>query len=165
MIPGLSAPALTAIHVVISLFAIAIGLLAFLTLARGKWLKRWHDWFLAATIATSLSGFLFPFKGVTPAFAVGLLSLVILIAACVMLYKLKLKGWARLLYVVTGMVALYFNIFVLVIQAFQKIPALAALAPTQSEAPFVVVQAVVLIGTIILGIIAALSSRRHAIAA
>ncbi len=165
MIPGLSVPTLTIIHVLISLFAIGVGLWAFLALAKGSWLRRWHDWFIALTVVTSLTGFVFPFKGITPAFAVGLISIALLIAAWVALNRFKLKGWAKLVYVVTGMVALYFNMFVLVIQSFQKIPVLNALAPNGSEPPFAVAQGVVLVGSIILGFVAYRASRRMTIGA
>jgi hypothetical protein len=160
MIPGLSVSTLTTVHVVISLIAIALGLVAFLAFARGTWLKRWHDWFLITTIATSLTGFFFPFKGVTPALVVGALSLVLLAVACVAVYRLKFKGWAKFNYLVTGMLALYFNMFVLVIQAFQKIPSFNALAPTGSEPPFVIVQALVLVGSVILGTLGFYGSRK-----
>ena len=158
---GLSLEAFTLVHVVISLLGIAAGLVAFIALARGAWLARWHDGFLLATILTSVTGFLFPFKGVTPAIVVGVLSIILLAVACLALYRLKLKGWARLLYVVTGMIALWFNLFVLIIQSFQKIPSLNALAPTGSEPPFAVVQGVDLVGTIILRFVAARVSGRH----
>ncbi|MEO6606950.1 MAG: hypothetical protein ABIN69_00600 [Aestuariivirga sp.] len=160
MVLGLSVETFTLIHVIITLLGIATGLVAFIAVARGIWLRRWHDGFLLTTILTSVTGFMFPFKGVTPAIVVGLLSMVLLIVACLALYRLKLKGWARLVYMVTGMIALYFNLFVLVIQSFQKIPFLNALAPTGSEPPFAVVQGVVLVGSIVLGFLAA---RRHAI--
>ncbi len=160
MVLGLSIETFTIIHVIITLLGIATGLIAFIAAARGVWLQRWHDGFLLTTILTSVTGFLFPFKGVTPAIVVGILSMVILIVACVMLYQLKLKGWARLVYMVTGMIALYFNLLVLVIQSFQKIPFLNAFAPAGNEPPFIVVQGVVLLGSIVLGFLA---SRRHAI--
>jgi CBS domain containing-hemolysin-like protein len=163
MIAGLSVSNLTTIHVVISLIAIALGLVAFLALARGTWLKRWHDWFLITTIATSVTGFFFPFKGITPAMVVGALSLVLLVVACVALYRLKLKGWGKFIYLVTGMLALYFNLFVLVIQSFQKIPSLNTLAPTGSEPPFAIVQGVVLIASIILSVAAFFGSRKISI--
>ena len=163
MIAGLSISTLTTIHVVISLIAIVLGLVAFLALARGRFLKGWHDWFLITTIATSATGFFFPFKGITPAMVVGALSLALLVIACVVMYRLKLKGWAKLIYVVTGMLALYFNLFVLVIQSFQKIPSFNALAPTGSEPPFVIVQGVVLIASVILGVAAFFGSRKISI--
>ena len=160
MVLGLSVETFTIIHVIISLLGIAAGLFAFVALARGAWLRRWHDGFLLTTILTSVTGFLFPFKGVTPAIVVGVLSIILLVIACLALYRLNLKGWARLIYVVTGMIALWFNIFVLIIQSFQKIPFLNAFAPTGSEPPFAVVQAVALVGSIILGYLAYRGSRR-----
>ena len=162
---GLSLETFTTLHVIISLLGIASGLVAFIAVARGAWLQRWHDGFLLTTILTSLTGFLFPFKGVTPAIVVGVLSMVLLVVACLSLYRWKAKGWARLVYMVTGVIALYFNMFVLVIQSFQKIPTFTALAPTQSEPPFVIAQAIVLLGSLVLGFAATRSSRRSAIEA
>lgn len=162
---GLSLETFTTLHVIISLLGIASGLVAFIAVARGAWLQRWHDGFLLTTILTSLTGFLFPFKGVTPAIVVGVLSMVLLVVACLALYRWKAKGWARLVYMVTGVIALYFNMFVLIIQSFQKIPTFTALAPTQSEPPFVIAQAIVLLGSLVLGFAATRSSRRSAIEA
>jgi magnesium-transporting ATPase (P-type) len=107
--------------------------------------------FLATTVLTSLTGFLFPFPKLLPSHVVGVVSLVVLTIALVALYVFRLnKGW-RPTYVVAAITALYLNTFVGVVQAFQKFPPLQALAPTQSETPFVIAQAVVFIVFLLLG--------------
>lgn len=101
--------------------------------------------FLLTTLLTSLSGFLFPFKGFTPALAVGGLSTAILIVAFYALYGQKLGGMWRPIYVLTAMAALYLNVFVLVVQTFLKFPVIHTLAPTGSEPPFAITQGLVLV--------------------
>jgi hypothetical protein len=103
--------------------------------------------FLLFTILTSATGFLFPFEKLLPSHMIGILSLVLLVVACFALYVMKLSGLWRSIYVVTAMVSLYLNIFVLVIQAFLKVPALHALAPSvpPSEPPFAIIQGIVLV--------------------
>ena len=85
--------------------------------------------FLLFTILTNATGFLFPFKELLPSYIIAGISLVLLAIACIALYGMKLKGAWRPVYIVTAMISLYFNVFVLVIQSFLKVPALAALAP------------------------------------
>jgi hypothetical protein len=103
--------------------------------------------FLLFTILTSATGFLFPFNGVTPGIIIGALSLVLLAIACIALYGTKLSGAWRWIYVLTALISLYFNVFVLAIQSFLKIPALTALAPGNppSGPVFGVAQGVVLV--------------------
>jgi hypothetical protein len=137
---------------VISLIAIVSGLVVIFGMLLGRPLDGWTALFLATTAATSVTGFFFPFHGVTPAIVVGAISLVILAVAGLARYSRHLAGPWRWIYVVTAVVALYFNVFVLVVQLFQKIPALKALAPTQSEPPFAVSQLIVLIAFVVLGI-------------
>jgi len=151
----------TIIHVLISLVAIVAGVVVMLGMLAGHRRNFWTALFLGTTTATSVTGFFFPFHGFTPAIAVGILSLVILVIAVTARYLRDLKGAWRWIYVVAASVALYFNVFVLVVQSFQKIPPLKALAPTQSEPPFVVTQLIVLIGFVVLTIAA---SRRFHIA-
>jgi hypothetical protein len=137
--------AFTLFHVVISLVAIAAGFVVaygFLTSQRHD---RWHTLFLIMTIATSVTGFLFPFHRFSPAIGVGILSLMILAVAVFARYAKKMAGPWRWIYVVTAMIAFYFNFFVLIVQSFQKIPALHDLAPTQTEPPFKIAQAAALI--------------------
>jgi hypothetical protein len=144
----------TLIHVGISLIAIVAGFVVVFGLIAGKRLSGWTAFFLLTTIATSVTGFGFPIKGVTPGIVLGVISLVVLAIAVYARYAGRLKGVWRLVYVVTAVIALYLNFFVLIVQSFQKVPALAALAPTQSEPPFVVAQVVALVVFIALGVLA-----------
>jgi len=130
----------TLIHVAISLVAIVSGLVVMFGLLAAKRLEGWTKLFLVTTIATSVTGFLFPFHGITPGIIVGIISLVLLAAAVIARYARHLAGGWRSIYVITAMIALYLNVFVLIAQLFEKVPALKALAPTQSEAPFAVAQ-------------------------
>jgi hypothetical protein len=151
--------AYTLIHVLISLVAIASGFVVLYGLLTGKSLRGWTALFLATTVATSVTGFFFPFHGFTPAYAVGAISLVVLAVALLARYTFHMSGAWRWIYVVSSMLALYFNVFVLVAQAFQKVPALKALAPTQSEPPFLVTQLIVLALFFMLTIVATIRFR------
>jgi hypothetical protein len=138
MVLGMST--FTFVHVLISLVGIGTGLIVAYGLLTAQRLEGWTACFLVTTVATSVSGFFFPFHGFTPAIGVGILSMIVLIAAIVALYVFHLAGVWRWIYVGGAVIALYFNVFVLIVQAFQKIAPLKALAPTQTEPPFVVVQ-------------------------
>ena len=155
MIWGLTESTFTTVHVVLSLVGIGSGLVVMLGLLTGKDRSGWTLLFLATTVATSVTGFGFPFDHLLPSHKVGIISLVVLAAAIVARYALHLAGAWRPVYVVCAAVALYLNVFVGVVQAFQKVPALAALAPKQTEPPFVVTQLVVLVLFIVLTIAAA----------
>ena len=120
-----------------------------------KPLDGWTALFLATTVATSVTGFGFPVDHLLPSHKVGIISLVVLAVAILARYALHLAGAWRRIYVVCAAVALYLNVFVGVVQAFQKVPALAAMAPRQTEPPFVVTQLVVLALFIVLAIVAA----------
>lgn len=142
----------TLIHIGISLTGIASGFVVV-----GGWLARrhfrgWTALFLTMTLLTSVTGFFFPFQGFTPALAVGGISLIVIIAALYALGIGRLAGIWRGTYVVTALVALYLNFFVLVAQLFQKTPALKALAPTQTEPPFAVAQGLVFLLFVVLGV-------------
>ena len=153
--------AFTKLHVVISLIGILTGVVVMFGLLVGQKLKRWTAVFLISTVATSVTGFFFPFHGVTPGIVVGIISLVLLAGATVARYARHLAGPWRWIYVVCAMIALYLNVFVLVVQLFQKVPALKTLASTQSELPFAVTQLVVLALFVLLTIIAAIRFRRE----
>lgn len=155
MIAGLSIENLTILHVAISLIAIASGLVVLAGMLRASRLPGWTALFLVTTILTSVTGFMFPISGVTPGIVIGLISIVILAIALTALYVKHLTGAWRWIYVMTALVALYFNVFVLIVQSFQKVPALQKLAPTQSEPPFSVTQGVILAAFLILGTMAA----------
>ena len=154
MILGMSVGVFTTVHVIISLIAILAGLVVLAEMLGGAFSKPWTGLFLAATIATSATGFLFHSKSFGPPHILGVLSLIALAGAVFALYGRKLAGGWRAVYVVCAVLALYFNAFVGVVQAFQKLPPLHTLAPTQTEAPFAVAQAATLILFIVLGALA-----------
>jgi hypothetical protein len=137
-------PMFTLVHVVISVIGIVAGLVVAGGLIAGARLGGWTALFLAATILTSATGFFFPTTAVTPAQVVGGLSLLVLAVCVAARYWKQMAGGWRATYVVTAVIALYLNVFVLVVQLFAKTPPLAQLAPTQQEAPFAVTQALVL---------------------
>ena len=147
MVLGMSLANLTLLHVIISLIAIVTGLIVMFGLLGSKQMPGLTAIFLLTTILTSATGFLFPFTQLLPSHMVGILSLVLLAIACIALYGMKLAGPWRWIYVVTAMLSLYFNVFVLVIQSFLKVPALTALAPGNppSGPVFAVVQGIVLV--------------------
>src|SRR5450631_154599 len=147
MILGMSLSAFTTLHVIVSLIAIVSGIIVMFGLLGSKPMPGMTAIFLLFTILTSATGFLFPFNGVTPGIIIGALSLVLLAIACVALCGMRLSGAWRWIYVLTALISLYFNVFVLVIQSFLKIPALTALAPGNppSGPAFAVLQGVVLV--------------------
>jgi len=145
----------TFVHVVISLVGIGSGLVVLFGLIGGKRLDAWSALFLATTVATSVTGFGFPFDHLLPSHQVGIVSLFVLAAAIVARYPLRLAGPWRRVYVVCATAALYLNVFVLVVQAFLKVPALKAMAPHQTEPPFAVAQGLVLVLFVALGTLAA----------
>jgi hypothetical protein len=146
--------AYTAFHVIISLIGIVTGLVVLAGMLAASPLEGWTAVFLWTTIATNVTGFFFPFKGFKPSYVVGLLSLILLALAYRGYYSYHLAGSWRWIYVVTAVTALYFNVFVLIVQSFQKIPALNALAPTQSEKPFKLTQVTALTLFVALGALA-----------
>src|SRR5258708_4189551 len=121
--------AYTLFHTVISLVAIIAGLVVLFGMLVANPLDGWTAVFLWTTIATNMTGFFFPFKGFKPSYVVGALSLILLALAYQGRYTHHLAGSWRWIYVVTAVASLYFNVFVLVVQSFQKLPALNALAP------------------------------------
>lgn len=143
------------VHVVLSLIGIAAGLVVLLGMIRGKKLGGWTTLFLVTTVLTSLTGFVLPHEHLLPSDIIGILSLVVLAVALVALYVFRLAGSWRSIYVGTAVLALYLNVFVGVVQAFEKFPILARLAPTQSEPPFWIVQLMVLVLFVVLGFFAA----------
>jgi hypothetical protein len=152
MILGMTTSTYTLLHVVISLIGIGSGVVVMWGMIRAKRLEGITAIFLASTVLTSLTGFGFPFEHVTPGIIVGIISLALLAAAIPARYMFHLAGPWRLTYVVTASMALYLNVVVFVIQSFEKSPMLRALAPTQSEPPFIVTQLVVLVAFVALTI-------------
>lgn len=165
MILGLTIPQFTAVHVAISLIAIAAGLIALPAFARGVILPRITGVFLWTTLLTSLTGFLFPIVAFTPALGFGILSTLILIATFWAWYSRKLAGRAATIYAITATLALYLNLFVLVVQSFLKVPALNALAPNGTEPPFAIAQGALLIAMAGLGYLALTAARRRTVTA
>ena len=149
----------TLVHVVISLAGIFSGFVVLFGLLAGKRLDGWTKFFLITTVATSVTGFFFPFHGFTPAIGVGIISLLVLSVAIFARYPRQLAGRWRWIYVVTAMIALYLNVFVAIVQAFEKVPVLKALAPTQSEPPFKLTQLVVLALFVVLTIVGVIRFR------
>jgi hypothetical protein len=139
------------IHVAISLIGIVSGFVVVFGLLSAKKLDGWTALFLASTVLTSVTGFLLPAHKILPSHIIGAISLVVLAVALFARYVRHLDGGWRSTYVVTSTVALYFNVFVLIAQSFMKVPALKALAPTQSEPPFAITQGIVLLLFIVLG--------------
>jgi hypothetical protein len=149
----------TIIHTLISLAGIFTGFIVLFGLLAGKRLAGWTKWFLITNVATSVTGFFFPFHGFTPAYPVGVICLIALGLAIFARYRRQLTGPWRWIYVVGTMIAFYFNVFVGVVMAFRRVPALHAMAPTQTEPPFQMTQLVVLALFIVLTIIALIRFR------
>ena len=161
MILGMTA--LTFVHVVISLVGIFSGFFVVYGFITNKRLDHMTALFLSTTTATSITGYFFPFHGVTPADVVGVISLIVLAVAVYARYSRRLAGAWRRTYVISSVLALYLNVFVLVVQLFEKVPSLRALAPTQSETPFKIAQLIVMVTFIVLGIFSVKSFREDAV--
>jgi hypothetical protein len=153
----------TFVHVVISLVGILSGLVVLFGLIAGKRLDGWTALFLVTTVATSVTGFMFPFHKLLPSHVVGVISLVVLAIAILARYSRHLAGGWRRTYVISAVISLYLNVFVLIVQLFEKVPALNAMAPTQSEPPFKITQVVVMAIFVVLGIFAAKGFRERTV--
>jgi hypothetical protein len=151
MILGMSLSTFTTVHVIISLIAIASGIIVMFSMLGSNPTPGLTAIFLLFTILTSATGFLFPFEKLLPSHILAIISLVLLLVACIALYVMKLSGAWRWIYAVTALLALYLNMFVLVVQSFLKIPTLTALAPGNppSGPAFAVIQGIVLLFFII----------------
>lgn len=146
----------TLLHVLISLTGIISGLVVLSGLLTAKLLNRWTAWFLITTALTSITGFFFPFHGVTPGILTGIFSLPVLALAIYARQVRKLAGAWRKTYVISALLALYLNVFVLIVQSFQKIPALKSIAPTQTEPVFKMTQLLVLMLFVAVTVVAAI---------
>lgn len=149
----------TLFHVALSVAGILAGFVVVSGFISARGLDGWNALFLTTTVLTSTTGFLFPVHKFLPSHAIGILSLIALATAIFARYRRRLEGGWRRSYVIASVIALYFNVFVLVVQLFLKVPALKALAPTQTEAPFKLAQILVLALFIFLGIYASIKSR------
>jgi hypothetical protein len=156
---GMSLATYTLLHTLIALVGIGSGLVVVVGWVLGKALPRTTAVFLATTVVTSVSGYGFPFERLLPSHVVGVISLVVLAVAIAARYAFRLRGFWRRVYVISATIALYLNVFVGVAQSFLKVPALRALAPEQTEPPFVVSQGVVLLAFVVLAAIAAVRFR------
>ena len=152
--------AYTLFHVLISLVAIGAGCVVAAGMLKAHRLDRWTKFFLTTTVLTSVTGFFFPFHGITPALIFGVISLAVLAVAIYARYSRQMAGGWSKTYVITALFALYLNVFVLVVQSFLKIPALREIAPQQNEPPFAVTQLVVLALFVALGILASIRFRQ-----
>jgi hypothetical protein len=166
MVLGMSLSTFTILHVIISLIAIASGIIVVFGMSGSHRLPGWTALFLVTTILTSVTGFLFPFKGFTPAIGVGIVSCILLVIALFALYGRHLDGSWRWIYVVTATAALWFNVFVLIVQSFEKIsllnPHAPQVGPPLSEpqnTEFMIAQAAALLLFVVLGIIATVRFR------
>lgn len=149
----------TIIHTLLSLIAIFTGFAVLFGLLFGDRLDSWTKWFLITALATTVTGFFFPFHGITPAIKLGIISSLVLVVTIYARYAKHLAGAWRWIYVIGAVISLYFNIFVGVVQSFEKIPALRAMAPTQSEPPFQFTQLVVLVLFVLFGLVAVVRFR------
>jgi hypothetical protein len=149
---------------VLSLIGIASGFVVMFGFLAGRRRRFWTILFLITTLATSVTGFGFPVEHLLPSHIVGALSLLVLAVAIVALYGLHFRDIWRGIYVVAGALALYFNVFVGVVQAFLKLPALHAVAPQQTEPPFVIAQLAVLALFVLLTVVAVKRFRAEPVA-
>jgi|SRR2546425_1651767 len=159
MILGMSTSTFTMMHVVLSLIGIFFGIIVLVGMLSANRLTGWTALFLATTVLTSVTGFFFHSEHFGPPHVVGVISLVVLAAAILALYAYRLAGSWRWIYAGAAVLALYLNVFVGVVQAFQKLPFLSRLAPTQSEPPFFVAQLIVMAIFVVLGILAVMRFR------
>ena len=165
LIPTSLLPAFTIAHVAISLAAILAGFVVLAGMIADRRLGGWTAAFLATTVLTSVTGFGFPIRGMTPGIAFGIISLVVLAAAIYARYAGRLAGGWRLVYSVGALFAFYLNFVVLIVQSFQKVPALHAIAPNQTEPPFLAVQVVAMLGFLVAGTMAVRRFRGGTVAA
>jgi uncharacterized membrane protein SirB2 len=154
MMRGISLSTFTAVHVLMSLVGIGSGFAVLLGLFSAKRVNGLTALFLLTTVLTSVTGFGFPFTHLLPSHKIAIISLLVLAIAILARYSFHMVGKWRWIYVVPAMIALYLNVFVLLFQSFERVPALKAMAPTQSEPPFLVAQLAVMAIFIVLTIFA-----------
>jgi hypothetical protein len=150
----MSTASFTLFHVILSLLGIAAGIVVVFGMLAARRLDGWTALFLATTVLTSVTGFMFHSAHFGPPHVIGLLSLLLLVLAILARYSYHMAGSWRWIYVVTALISLYLNVFVGVVQAFQKLPLLQPLAPTGTEPPFAVAQGLVLLAFVVLTVLA-----------
>ena len=133
MVLGMTLPVFTFVHVAISLIGILSGIVVVLGMIRNMRLNVVTALFLLTTVLTSVTGFFFPFKGVTPGIILGILSLILLFFAILARHAFHMLGKWRWIYVVTSVLSLYFNVLVGIVQTFEKTPALKGTPPTIAQ--------------------------------
>jgi len=143
----------TFVHVLLSLIGIVAGFIVLFGLLTANRMSGWTAIFLATTLATTLTGFGFPYNGLTPAIGVGIVSTIVLVITIAARYAFRLRGSWRWIYAGGAVLSFYLNFFVLIAQSFQKIPALNAFAPTGSEPPFAITQGIALLALVIAGVL------------
>src|SRR5436190_10275289 len=149
----------TIIHTLVSLISIFTCLIVVFGMIGGNRLDGWTKWFLITAVLTTATGFFFPFHGFTPAIGLGIISLPFLALTVFARCSKQLAGAWRWIYVIGAVICLYFNLFVLVVQSFEKIPALHAMAPTQTEPQFKLAKIIVIVVYALLGIVAVVRFR------
>jgi len=154
MILGMSTASFTLLHVILSLVGIAAGIVVVFGMLAARRLDGWTALFLATTVLTNVTGFMFHSAHFGPPHVIGLLSLLLLVLAILARYSYHMAGSWRWIYVITAVISLYLNVFVGVVQAFQKLPLLQPLAPTGTEPPFAVAQGLVLLAFVVLTVLA-----------
>ena len=158
---GLSVPAFTLLHVIISLIGIGSGIAVLLGMAGNNRLEGWTALFLLTTALTSITGFFFHSKAFGPPHVFGVVTLLVMVPVLLGRYAFGLRGSWRVIYIVGAVLVLWLNCVVAVIQFFQKVEFLNVLAPTQSEPPFVFTQIIVLALLSVLTVVAALRFQRN----
>jgi hypothetical protein len=156
MMLGLSLSTFTWVHTALSLIALVAGIVVVIGLLAGRRFDGWIALFLLTAVLTSVTGFGFPFDKFLPSHWTGVVSLVVLAMSILAIYVFRVSGPWRWIFAVTAVIGLYLDAFVAVVQAFIKLPALNALAPTQTEAPFLIAQGVLLLIFVALAIAAAI---------
>lgn len=151
----------TFVHVALSLIGILSGIIVMLGLLFVKRLDLFTAIFLVSTVLTSVTGFLFPFHGFLPSYGVGIVSLIVLAIAIYARYAGHLIHAWRATYVISAMIALYLNVFVLIAQLFMKVAALKAIDPAQSASLFKLAQGITLLLFILLTILATRRFKIH----
>jgi hypothetical protein len=161
MIAGLSIANFTILHVVITLSAIVSGFVVMFALLSSKRPAGLTVIFWLFTVATTVTGFMFPFNGFTPAIGTGVVATLFFVVGLIAIYIKKCIGAWRWIYVVTMMVSLYLNVFVLITQSFQKLKFLNPAAPMvgppfadPTNTQFVIAQVATIVFFLVVGFLA-----------
>ena len=149
----------TAVHTSLSVIALLSGALTIRHLFRGSAESMSVYIFLVTAAATSVTGFYFPFHGMTPALGVGIVAVWVLAWTLFAQLLARQSAFWVVNFAVGLVVSEYLLVFVAIAQAFNKVPALHAMAPTLKEAPFGAAQFVVLVIFVLLAIVVARRSK------